>query len=80
MTYLIPTIVPDEDGFLVKYSNDDAVQLFKDGKNPEVGVFDSVEAADTFAKQRSHAGGRFPKKVWEGTTADEFKQIRLRDR
>lgn len=57
-TKLIPTIVPDEQGFLVKRSNEDAIELFRQGKNPSVGDFGSQEEADAFAKIRSEGGGR----------------------
>ncbi len=56
--YLIPTIVPDDEGYLVKHSNEDAIALHNQGKNPEVGVFDTPEQATEFAKQRSESGGR----------------------
>ena len=59
--YLIPTIVVDEEGFLVKVSNDDAIRLFKQGRNPTVGKFKTVKEADAFAKKRSASGGRFQK-------------------
>ena len=58
-TLLIPTIIPDEKGVLTKRSNDVAVKMFREGKNPAVGTFDSPEAADKFAAERSAAGGRF---------------------
>lgn len=58
VTKLIPTIVPDEQGFLVKRSDDEAIELFRQGKNPSVGDFGSREEADAFAKVRSEGGGR----------------------
>ena len=74
-TYLIPTIVPDEKGFLVKRSDEDAIRLFREGLNPQVGVFNSVEEADAFAIQRSNSGGRFQKTL-ENTTDTEFAKMR----
>lgn len=61
--YVIPTIVVDDEGFLVKVSEDQAIELFKSGKNNAVGKFNSEKEAEAFAKARSAAGGRFPKKV-----------------
>ncbi len=58
-TFLIPTVIPDKDGFLVKRSDEEAIKLFKAGKNPSVGTFDSVAEADAFAARRSAGGGRF---------------------
>ncbi len=58
ITKLIPTIVPDDQGFLVKRSDEDAIALFRQGKNPSVGDFGSVEEADAFAETRSEGGGR----------------------
>jgi len=55
---LIPTIVVDEEGFLVKISDEDAIQLFREGKNPSVGRFNTEDEANAFAKQRSDTGGR----------------------
>ncbi|MEE9158902.1 MAG: hypothetical protein V3U60_11010 [Gammaproteobacteria bacterium] len=43
----------------MKISNDDAIELFKQGKNPAVGEFDTIKEADAFAGRRSKAGGRF---------------------
>lgn len=57
--HLIPTIVVDEEGFLIKVSNDEAIKLFQAGKNPSVGRFDTQKLADEFAKRRSTEGGRF---------------------
>ena len=65
--HVIPTIIIDEEGFLVKVSNEDAIELFRQGKNPSRGIFKSVEEANEFAGQRSASGGRdstlSPKKV-----------------
>ena len=57
--YLIPTVVVDEDGHLVKVSNDDAVRLYLEGKNPAVGKFKTEEEAMEAAALRSQSGGRF---------------------
>ena len=57
---LIPTIIKDEDGFLVKVSNKDAITAHKAGKNPAVGgPFETEDEATEFAKSRSDKGGRF---------------------
>ena len=56
---LIPTIVPDEFGYLTKHSDGDAIALFREGKNPSVGAFNTEAEALAGAKQRSAAGGRF---------------------
>ena len=55
---LIPTIVVDDEGFLVKVSDDDAIRLFREGRNPSVGRFNTEQEATAFAKQRSDSGGR----------------------
>lgn len=57
--YLIPTVVVDDEGFLVKVSNDDAVRLYREGKNPAVGKFKTEEEALEAATIRSNSGGRF---------------------
>lgn len=58
-TALLPTIVKDDKGFLVKVSRKEALRLHRTGKNPAVGFFDSIEEADKFAVGRSAGGGRF---------------------
>lgn len=60
--YLIPTVVIDDEGYLVKVSNEDAIAMFRAGKNPAVGKFKTPEEATEFAKKRSKNGGRFQKK------------------
>ena len=57
--HLIPTIVVDEEGFLVKVSNEEAIRLFQAGKNPSRGRFDTEKEAKEFAIRRSKEGGRF---------------------
>ena len=57
-TYLLPTIVVDDEGFLVKVSNEAAIRLFKMGRNPAVGKFGSAAEANRYAGQRSDSGGR----------------------
>ena len=55
---LIPTIIIDDEGFLLKVSNDDAIKLFREGKNPSIGAFETEEKATAFAIKRSKSGGR----------------------
>ena len=57
--HLIPSIVIDEEGFLVKVSNKEAIRLFQAGKNPSLGRFDTEKEAKEFAIRRSAQGGRF---------------------
>ncbi len=60
---LIPTIVVDNEGFLTKVSNEEAIRLFQLGKNPSRGRFDTEEEARKFATRRSKEGGRFQSEV-----------------
>ena len=57
--HLIATIVPDDEGFLVKRSDEEAVELFRQGKNPSLGTFKTEAEATAASKKRSAAGGRF---------------------
>lgn len=59
--HLIPTVVIDDEGFLIRVSNEDAINLFRQGKNPSVGVFKTEAEASEFAGKRSASGGRFSK-------------------
>ncbi len=61
--HLLPTIVIDDEGFLVKVSNEDAVMLFRQGRNPSVGVFKTEAEATEFAGKRSASGGRASKLI-----------------
>ncbi len=58
---VIPTIVVNGTGYLVKVSNKEAFSLYRKGLNPAVGLFNTVPEAEEFVKQRSAAGGRFSK-------------------
>jgi len=60
---LIPTIVVDDEGFLVKVTDEEAIRLFQLGKNPSRGRFDTEEEARKFAIRRSKEGGRFQTEV-----------------
>lgn len=46
--YVIPTIIGG-----VSYTPDAAIEAFRSGKNPHLGVFDSEQEATAFAEQRS---------------------------
>ena len=56
--YLLRTIIEGSDGRLIKISDEEAISLFRMGKNKPVGIFNSVEEANAFAGKRSHSGGR----------------------
>lgn len=51
--YLIPTIV---DG--VQRTPEEAINLFKQGKNPEVGVYRTIDEAEAAAKRRTEEIGK----------------------
>ncbi len=71
--HLIPTIVVDPEGFLMKVSNKDAIRLFREGKNPSVGRFKTEAEALKFATRRSKEGGRFQKKPDEVVQKAKFE-------
>jgi len=59
---LLPTVIPNADGVLEQVSDEEALSLYKQGKNEPVGIFDTEEEASKFAGERSEAGGRFSDK------------------
>ena len=71
--HVIPTIVVDKEGFLVKVSNEEAIRLFQVGKNPSRGRFNTIKEADEFARIRSEQGGRFQNKADEAVQKANFE-------
>lgn len=71
--HLIPTIVIDKEGFLVKVSDEEAIRLFQAGKNPSRGRFDTEQEAKEFAIRRSKEGGRFQNQADVAVQKAKFK-------
>ena len=81
-TLLLPTVVADASGVLIKRSEQEAIKLFKEGKNRPIGRFDTAAEADEFAARRSSEGGRFsglfPGRTLESETFDPIQKMRNR--
>jgi hypothetical protein len=57
-TALLRSIMPNGQGNLQQYSPAAALNMFRSGQNPAIGVFDNQSQADAAAKFRSDNGGR----------------------
>lgn len=66
-TALLRSIVPNQNGILQQYSPAAALNMFRTGNNPLIGVFDNQSKADAAAKFRSDNGGRNYKEKFDRT-------------
>lgn len=57
-TALLRSIMPNAQGNLQQYSPAGALNMFRNGTNPAIGMFDNQSQADAAAQFRSQNGGR----------------------
>ena len=66
-TALLRSIAPNQQGMLQQYSPAAALNMFRTGQNPAIGIFDNQTQADAAAKFRSENGGRNYKEKFDRT-------------
>lgn len=72
-TALLRSIAPNQRGMLQQFSPAAALNMFRSGNNPAIGIFDNQTQADAAAKFRSENGGRNFKKRFDRTGMRDWR-------